>query len=308
LIGELLCRAHLVGRQDPFDTIEQRLFSEGGQSALVTELGTLLSTKHSRVERFVRVACPAGGTTLADGRLDRWLSLLANLIALTPGLAGSPFYDLVKGLVLAVVKKRADPRTLPGLEAMIPESSFQRLINRAGVVAQADLTIIKGDLEGAGLLGRLKTLATDFFYREDHDLVVNTSAMDGGVGRENPPQMLFDRGPDVDHFSYFRNPQTVRALLTGLERKGKEPGPGFVLLDPAARLPAVPRSVIKKRSGDQPSVFVLPGITGSLLRVGGDEVWIDIPDLAFGGLRKLDLKALRLTAWSAATTAISSLF
>jgi tetratricopeptide (TPR) repeat protein len=298
LIGELLCRGQLLDRSSSFDDVERKLFTDTSQVDLVNHLDQLLRAKQPKVERFVRVACPARGTTLAGERLDRWLSLLANLIQLTPGLAGSPIYELVKSFLLAVVKKRADPRTIPGLEAMIPDSPFQRLINRPGVVAKADLTIIKGDMEGAGILGRLKALATDLFYREDHDLVVNTSAMDGGVSRDRQIRMLFDQGPDVDHFSYFRNQRTVDALLRGLVRKeGDDTAAGFALIDPAAPLKTVPRSPVKTRSGEQPIVFVLPGITGSQLRVGGDDIWIDIPDLAFGGLRKLDIGARNIEAY-----------
>ena len=41
-----------------------------------------------RVTRFVRVACPVRGTTLADRRLDRYFSILVNLVGWIPGLKG----------------------------------------------------------------------------------------------------------------------------------------------------------------------------------------------------------------------------
>jgi hypothetical protein len=45
------------------------------------------------IERFVRVACPARGTTLADRRLDRYFSVITNLAGLIPLLKGSGIYD-----------------------------------------------------------------------------------------------------------------------------------------------------------------------------------------------------------------------
>ncbi|MEZ5628492.1 MAG: hypothetical protein R3E34_13370 [Rhodocyclaceae bacterium] len=77
--------------------------------ALIAEL----DAKQLRVIRFVRVACPARGTTLAAGRLDRWLSVL-------DFAAGGGLFGEALDFLLAVVKARTDPRTLPGVEAMMP--------------------------------------------------------------------------------------------------------------------------------------------------------------------------------------------
>ena len=95
-----------------------------------------LATREIRVTRFVRVACPARGTTLASGRLDRWLSML-NFLA-GKALGESPFADGLEFL-LAVVKERTDPRTLPGLEAMMPGSALTRLLNLHGAALGDDL-------------------------------------------------------------------------------------------------------------------------------------------------------------------------
>ena len=287
LIGELLCRGFLDQRSEPFTREEIALFDAGGQAGLVTELGGLIAAQRPRVSRFVRVACPARGTTLADERLDRWLSILTNLIGLIPRLSGEPLYDFVKSFLLAVIRERANPRSIPGLEAMIPDSPFQKLINRPRVVSDADLSIIKGDLEGGDIFQRLKTLATDFYFREDHDLVVNTSAMDGGMQRSGGARVFFDQGPNVNHFSYFTNERTVDRLIQGLQRGDGEQG-GFEPLTPRT-IQSVPRDVVSTRSGPQPTVFVLPGIMGSALSARGQTIWIDVPQLAFGGLKRLGM-------------------
>ena len=53
-------------------------------------------------------------------------------------------------------------------------------------------------------MGRLKTLATDLYYREDHDLVVNTPSMFGGAERDGSVMRYWiDTGGEVTHFNYF---------------------------------------------------------------------------------------------------------
>jgi hypothetical protein len=51
-------------------------------------------------------------------------------------------------LLLAVVKERTDPRSLPGLESMMPGSALTRLLNHGNLRTDADLTVIAGDSEG----------------------------------------------------------------------------------------------------------------------------------------------------------------
>ena len=183
----------------------------------LTDLAEQLKKKQPRVERFVRVACPARGTTLASGRLDRWLSTMVNVLALA-GLKGNPAYALVMDFVLAVAKQRTDPRTLPGLEAQMPESPLVKLLNREDFTLAADLTVIAGDAEATDLWGRMKLLLPDLFYGEDHDLIVNTRAMYGGAARSKAPRYFMDQGSSVNHFHYFKNRNTTRRLIAGLTR------------------------------------------------------------------------------------------
>lgn len=119
---------------------------------------------------------------LADGRLDRYLSILVNVLGLTPGLGTNSVYDAVSSLLLAVVKKRTEPRELPGLE-MMPGSPTVRLLNRSDKRTRAGLHMLGGDIAGESWGNRLKVFITDLFYHEDHNLVVNTPAMFGGTER-----------------------------------------------------------------------------------------------------------------------------
>ena len=304
LIGELLCRGQLEGRALPFDAMELGLFDGAGrveQRAALERLGTSLTALRPAIGRYVRVGCPARGTTLASDRLDRWLNFVLGALGLGVGAVASPIvgemYDLVTAFLLAVIKERADASTIPGLEAMIPGAPLVRLLNRPGVTAATDLAVLEGDIEGAGILGRLKVLATDLFFREDHDLVVNTSAMDGGMARNPPARASFTQGPEVSHFAYFANPKTAERVVDGLLRADDQDG-GFEPI-PAEEIGVV--TAPAKRGGDKrPVVFVLPGITGTVLSCTdkGRErrIWVDIPQLAFGGLGRLAIDQPAITA------------
>ncbi|MFZ1745116.1 MAG: CHAT domain-containing protein, partial [Nitrospirales bacterium] len=145
-----------------------------------------------------------------------------------------------------------------------------------------------------GVLGRLKTFVTDLFYREDHDLVVNTPAMFGGTERTGEVQYWIDTGKEVDHFHYFRNPDTANRLMQALTKD--QPHSLFHRLE---REPSeVTEEDYRKRSvgTPQPVVYVLPGTMGSQLKVGNDRVWLDKVDLAFGGLKKLKSTAKNVVA------------
>ncbi|MBK9783305.1 MAG: CHAT domain-containing protein [Betaproteobacteria bacterium] len=259
----------------------------------LNDLVELLGTKKLRVSRFVRVACPARGTTLASGRLDRWLSVLDYLV---DAATGNGLFGDGLDFLLAVVKERTDPRTLPGLEAMMPGSALTRLLNGTPeLVSSADLSVIAGDIEaGDGLWNTLKVIATDWFYRNEHDLVVDTGSMSGGLPRlANAGRLRRDEGPKVNHFRYFTNEQSVRWLKDGLSREDGD-NAGFQPIatafanapDPTQRCRD---AVARSRSGikPRPIVVVLPGTMGSQLRVGDDTVWLDYWALLKGGLKRL---------------------
>lgn len=302
LIGELLCRASVSTNRDPFDEKDFAVFlqhAEDDEEAPVdrqrdrealTALNTLLKKKRPRVSRFVRVACPARGTTLASERLDRWLSIILNVLKFA-GLQQVPFFEAATDLIAALVKERTDPRTLPGLEAMMPTAPLIKLVNRPNVMIDADLSVIAGDAEAGGIWERLKLLAVDQFYEGDHDLVVNTASMNGGATRTVTPRWFFDQGNQVNHFQYFHNPRTAERVRDGLLRADHSLA-GFEPLSKRPEKP-IPRDLRGKdlARGPKPVVFVLPGIMGSHLALNGDRLWIDLTDLMGGALAALHVEA-----------------
>ena len=247
-------------------------------------LNELLKAKAPRVTRFVRVACPTRGTTLASGRLDKYLTLVLNLLEYVPFLKDNPIVGLTKAFLLAVVKTRTRPEVIPGLEAMMPNAPLIAMVNRTDVRLESPLTAIAGDIDPSGFLNALKVYAADLYYPDDHDLVVDTDAMVGGSLREPAARYFFDKGSDVNHFAYFSNERTrtkIREALAGEDS-------GFHVLDERRELTV--RAAPKAHDpASAPHVFLLPGIMGTHLGLGGNRIWLDYFDMALGGIRKLDL-------------------
>ncbi|MCP4338707.1 MAG: CHAT domain-containing protein [Desulfobulbaceae bacterium] len=306
LAGELLCRGQFNNSREPFTEKDIALFDTkkvSGFTGLLAEtqkdyqhhqqqlekLNTLLLEKQPVIERFIRVACPARGTTLASGKLDVYLSGILNVIGLIPALKLSPIYGLLKAFTLAVAKERTRPEQLPGLEAQMPGSPFIAMLNSAPESVKAHLAVIKGDIEPTGILKKISMFFLDRFYESDHDLVVNTPSMDGGARRENRIPVLFDQGSDINHFRYFENSKTRQGLFYGLTDKALPPK-GFKLEEQKAV--EIARTLPRGKQHDEvPSVFVLPGITGSHLGLDGDRIWIDFSGLVRGRFGDLHITA-----------------
>ena len=112
-------------------------------------------------------------------------------------------------------------------------------------------------------------LASDFFFREDHDLVVPTPSMLGGAARAMGVRYWIDTGSSVNHFSYFRNEDTAGRLVTALEAR---PDTDYRVLEAAP--PAVTADDYRKRGATpRPVVFVVPGLMGTELSVAGERIW-----------------------------------
>jgi len=294
LVGELLCRAMLQSRS-PFDDDDLEVFAEPDRKpdlAALKALRKVLADKNFQIERFVRVACPARGTTLADGRLDRYLSITVNVLEQIPGFRANPVYDATSALLLAVVKKRTLPQELPGLEAQMPTSPLVRILNRPGQTTRADLHVVGGDIAGDTAWSSLKALVTDLYYQEDNDLVVNTPSMFGGAERTGVIRYWIDTGGGVDHFHYFRNADTASRVVAALVHPDADV---FHALEKKQKPSVITQDDYRKRTAaPQPLVIVLPGIMGSTLKAGDNPVWMNYLALAAGGLAELEMSAANI--------------
>ncbi|MBU4263128.1 MAG: CHAT domain-containing protein [Proteobacteria bacterium] len=315
MIGELLCRGGRLltdGATALFDDTDFKLFKAADQAvprSALRELEAVLRQKRFTVERFVRVACPARGTTLASKRLDRYLSLLnLGLSSLDKsGWAGDILW-----LVGAIIKERTDPRVMPGLEAMMPESTTVKLLNRSDVTVTGALRVIAGDYDGGSILGWVANWATEGFFGSENDTVINTPSMYGGALRqENLGWYYFAQGSNVWHFSYFREQITAGLLADGLLQDGTERA-GFLPIsqaphrhDPIGRGVALDFAVegwgaplgckAPSANGRKPLVLLVPGIMGSHLQVADRRVWLDFLAIARGKLKELDIDASGVT-------------
>ncbi|WP_300010866.1 CHAT domain-containing protein [uncultured Roseobacter sp.] len=301
LVGDLIARAGRVSGE-AFDERDLGILESARQKAGdatpaeieaekadLKELSRLIADRRPRIDRFVRVASPARGTILASDRLDRGLSVIFNLMRLIPG-PQRYLLEPVRQLAQSVAAQRADSTVLPGLEAMRPQSPLVALLNRPDVSVDGPLAIVAGDTVPRGVLRGLAIFATDLFYREDHDIVVETTSMSAGVQRAGPLHRLMASGPDIDHFSYFRSAETashiVRALLGDAEEAGFRP---LNAPDDPERMPATSsRGTTVRSLGERPVAILLPGIQGSQLgEANGNIVWLDLLEMGLGGIRKI---------------------
>lgn len=304
LVGELLCRANRLGgiAFDPsemdaygaaLDARAKELTEPSAKDrhlAALKELNDLLRQKQIVVERFVRVACPALGTTLASRRLDRWLSVIGSVCsAALPDTPLSDWLSDIGDFIGSVISEKTDPATLPGLEAMMPDSGLIRLVNWPAAEVGGDLTVIAGDIAPDAWWAKLLIWVTDRFYDGEHDLVVNTASMFGGAKRTEPALLSFHQGAAVNHFTYFQNADSAGRLVLALEGKASVDN-GFKPLTPTIT-PIARALVLKPKPGPRPVVFLLPGIMGSELMVNKSTVWVDMPKLIFGGLAKIGIDA-----------------
>lgn len=332
LIGDLLCISEftddMISRYQRKPVLEVDGENEGKESEenkrlreaisleerdQLKQLRDILQEKNFKVERYMRVACPASGTTLLADNLDLFLSSMLSLVNFTVGLIpavgaiGGATLSAFRRIVLEIAEKRIDPRLIPGIEAMLPSSPMTVLLAQAQRQEGIDMAVIAGDADGdsGGFLKRIAVMMTDWimFDHFDNDFVIDTQSMRAGLARRNKTREYYAKGHQVNHFRYFERLDTRRALCkwitddkpqelptfspipTDFELKRDEPLDGTLAVDRSdAKLP-----------DDAPIIFYLPGIMGSHLEIAkdeqsqgdGDRVWFDPFDLAAGGIGQI---------------------
>ncbi len=307
LIGEILCR-NLANQEDAFSTLDISVFQKLGRKKEITylkKLNDLLKKKNIRVEKFVRVACPASGTILASKRLDLYFTVILNLLGLIPVLKASPIYAYVKAFLIAFVKKKEDVKVFPGLEAMIPGSPLIRLLNNPNIQINSELYVIAGDVKAHGVLRSLAVILSDTFYRTQHDFVVNSLSMFGSASREKT-FYSFHNNKNVSHFKYFMNSvsqDNVAAALGSYETIPLGYKPLNMLVGDDGEISRIRGRLNyvapgEKQEKEAPHVYVLPGIMGSKLQADNDAIWVNPFRLAVGGMHRLDIKSKKVEAYA----------
>ncbi|TDQ77464.1 DUF7379 domain-containing protein [Sphingobacterium yanglingense] len=293
LIGDLLTRF------DSQNAVEAYGFSADEKRALVEEDGALgkvleriaelSKIKSFTIRHFVRVACPASGTTLLGSRLDHFLNLLLNTLGLFLGSKTNLLYNVVKEFLLDIVHSRTDAQLMPGLWAMVPESVFQKINNSERYGVHSKLFVIAGDSQvGAGLGNTLSVILSNLFYWEGNDFVVDTKSMKGGLARATAVYQYLSKDEYTSHFNYFRNDNTRHCIQMGLQGITTDNKYAFHLIAGHTDSRGIDLQLKVLRythnnvSGDKPIVILLPGIMGSLLNDKKGNVWLNIPRILGG--------------------------
>jgi CHAT domain-containing protein len=286
LVAEVLAR---VAGNLALKGEDLRAFSATERREL-TELAAELARKQVRIERVVRVACPARGTLLASKRLDAYLSVFK----WTLELAGLPVIPELVDFLAAVAQRRGDPDKLPGLAAQIPDSALIQWLHASEEPVPGDLRVIAGDVQGDSVGSWLKTLLADSFFWTDNDFVVQTRSMYGGPARSGGASFLLDRGAKTTHTGYFANERSAEGVCNALMHDRPA---GFALIGPLSWAGESATGTRAARGGlrggeaegrpasERPAAILLPGILGSNLAVNGQRIWLGLRMV--GGLQRL---------------------
>lgn len=314
LVGDVLTR--FCNGNSGFTAEETAYLQKTGRQKDIDDikvLQKLAAGKKITVEKFVRVACPAYGTTILSKRLDHFLNINFNLISLLGGVTAVIAGEF-KALISAAVDTKNDPNDLPGLEAMNPDSPFLKILNNPANTINGSLTVISGNCGIKFNLKALLIIASKLFYLRDNDLVVDTRSMYCGSKRQAAIQYFFDEGPEVDHVHYFGNKRTQDALLAALKATGLIPGFSSMLQTEEeirqrnALLGLDGGEVFSdKISGQRPIVILLPGIMGSNLEANSKKIWINYIRFLAGELTRLDISKPNIEAVSLIKTSYKKL-
>lgn len=322
LVGDILSRFCVDNENNAgFSEDEINFLKKEGRDADIKNIkaiGEEFKKKNITVQKFIRVACPASGTTLASKRLDHFFNITFNLIGIAIGGVANPIYGAFKNLIASVVDCKEDVNVLPGLEAMNPDSPFIKVLNYPRPLAAIDspLVVISGNSRVNLSFKALVVLASKLFFDSKNDLVVNTASMYNGTKRLKLVQYFFDEGTTVDHFHYFKNPKTNTALLDALKANDDALIPGFVRLEQGASSVADRNAILNLDGGQvfkntvtgkRPIAILLPGIMGSNLSRNGKLVWINYFRFIAGELGGLKISEKGIEAPSLIKTSYKKL-
>jgi len=301
LIGDVLTRCDyrndLVGYSDEEREILRR--EDENLGALISELNELAKEKRLTVRRFVRVASPSSGTSVLSERMDIFLNAFINVFGCVFGIGATPAYQAVREFVMEVLAHRFMASDMPGLWSMVPSSAYQR-VNNIRHDYHAEVFVIAGDGKAGGkITNTLLIIFTNLYYRAPNDFVVDTASMNKGVGGPSGIQYFLSNTNKTNHFSYFRNEDSRRALLYAFGNAVSAGQSPFTMIggdsDTSRGIGldlVMKRYTINKVSGQRPIVIILPGIMGSTLRDDVDDIWLSILRVSAGAfVNKLNIKA-----------------
>ncbi|OOG77085.1 CHAT domain-containing protein [Algoriphagus sp. A40] len=299
LVGDLIAR--FASANQGFGDVEKGVLKDNkrqGDLNVIAEISNLIGSKTITVNRMVRVACPANGTTLASDRMDLFLNVIINLLGTAIGSITNPVFTTMKELIMTAIETKDDVSVLPGLESMNPKSPFIKVLNYQGTELEisSKLIVIAGSSELSLAFKSLVVLVGKFFFRGKNDLVVDTSSMDFGAKRVPGNTFIYlEESGKIDHITYFKTPlvrNMIQTALLGNPEKfgGKTRKDGITFLRGEERGGLVLEGGSyngTQVSGKKPIVILLPGIMGSNLKDPAGMLWINYKRFLGGDLKSL---------------------
>ncbi|WP_452226195.1 CHAT domain-containing protein [Lacinutrix cladophorae] len=259
---------------------------------LMQEINALVVNKRIKIDKVVRVAAPASGTTILSRRADHFFNLLLNAISIALGVR-NPMYEAVKSFLMELISQKENPEVLPGLNSMMPESLFQKMMNAADTIVAGDLYVISGDSDVSGVnFSSLKVILANLFYRTANDLVVDTYRMVHGVQRTNGVHVFPSKGSNTNHFKYFSNVKSCDAIVQAFNDSEQHPasvytkllnaenGDRGVILDKFS----LEGFSLKPSNITRDVVIIIPGIMGSTLATDEDDQWVNMRNINKGAI------------------------
>ena len=312
LVGELLVRfsEYQEGFTDTVLSLLERQHAKADADH-VRAIRQSLKKKKIQIGKFVRVACPAGGTSLMGQRIENYFNVLINVLSIPFGSKASPLVSICKEMIAEIVNSKNETDVLPGLESMNPESLFIKVLRSPGEMTsenpyglfQNRIAVISGNGALSISLGGLSVLLSKMLFQAKNDLIVNTNSMYLGLMRQNPVQYFFDEGTDVNHFSYFKNKKTQDAIAAALNAK-TELIPSFAEYRRGSADESV-RGILgieygrifnDQVSGKKPIIVLIPGIMGSALEKNNSLIWLHYLRMMMGDLSQLDINEKNIEA------------
>ncbi|CAN5634022.1 hypothetical protein BH10BAC3_BH10BAC3_12720 [soil metagenome] len=302
LVGDILNRFCIEdASQTGFSAEEKNYLGKQNRQAdvvLIEAIEVAIREKNITIEKYIRVACPASGSSLATKRLDHLLNTLLNVLGFATGIGTLPVYIAFKDLIAGVLETKSNPEILPGIEVLSPLSPINKMLNNGNPMAdiQTPLIVIAGESQVTMRFNALFIILTKMYYLGSNDFIVNTKSMFNGAKRAGGRvQYFLDKGPNVNHFSYYENDTTKSALQQAILNNGETLIPGFSLLsqrsftDEEVRFLGLEggKLIRDKVTGKRPIAVLLPGIMGSNLSVKETPVWINYFSFLRGGLMQL---------------------
>lgn len=307
LVADILAKCDFRNQTKGFSSLEIGILKgeeEKENRALMEAINNIVQRKKITINKVVRVAAPASGTTILSRRADHYFNLILNAVSLAFGIT-NPLYHSVKAFLLELVSQKENPEILPGLNSMMPESLFQKMLNISDTTVASELYSIAGDADIGGLnFNSLKVILANLFYLEANDLVVDTRRMDHGVIRGNGIYKFLSKGSETNHFNYFTEKNSRAAILDAIKANEDTPallfkkeiyteGKRGILLDKLSMEGISIRPELITRD----VVILIPGIMGSTLSRSNESQWVNMRKLNQGGIPKnLNISATNVEA------------